>query len=271
MKAFLKFGVRDALGRADEAGAELHADRAHFQIAGDQPAMADPAGDEDRHVVAKRRQYLLREHRGRDRPDMAARLHPLDHQRIDAGADQLLRQRQRRGEADQLGAVRLDPVDRPGGRQAAGEHDMAHLMLRADVDQVAQHRVHGDQVHAERLRRQRLRRRDLRVEQVRRHRPAGDHPEGARIGQSGDEVALRNPAHRAAKHGIVAAEELGAALHQALRRLRPDAGWWDRLAHCFVTNIFFVSPPLPSPSLWPRRPKSCGFMLPLGRMRDPRL
>ena len=96
----------DAFVRADEAGAELDADRAHFEIAGDQAAMADAAGDEDRHVGGERRQDLLGEHRGRDRADMAARLHPLDHQRVDARADQLLGQRQRRGEADQLGADR---------------------------------------------------------------------------------------------------------------------------------------------------------------------
>ena len=96
MKAFLKLGWAMHSWRADEAGAELDADRAHLQIAGDQPAMADPAGDEDRHLGGERRQYLLGEHRGRDRADMAARLHPLDDQGVDARADQLLRQRQRR-------------------------------------------------------------------------------------------------------------------------------------------------------------------------------
>ena len=67
--------------------------------------MADAAGDEDRHVATDVRQDLLRQHRGRDRADMAARLHPLDDQRVDARADQLLRQRQRGREADQLGAA----------------------------------------------------------------------------------------------------------------------------------------------------------------------
>jgi hypothetical protein len=41
------------------------------------------------------RQDFLRQHRGRDRADMAARFHALDHQRIGAGTHQLLRQRQR--------------------------------------------------------------------------------------------------------------------------------------------------------------------------------
>jgi hypothetical protein len=39
----------------------------------------------------------------------------------------------------------------PPGGKPAGEHDMGDLMLGADVDQLAQLRVHGDQVDAERL------------------------------------------------------------------------------------------------------------------------
>ena len=64
---------------------------------------------------------------------------------------------------------------------------------------------------------------DLGVEQVRRHRPAGDHPERAGIGERGDEVALRNPAHRPAQHRDLAAEEVGAALHQAGEAVVADA------------------------------------------------
>ena len=55
---------------------------------------------------------------------------------------------------------------------------------------------------------------DLGVEQVGRHRPAGDHPEPAGVADRGDEVALGNPAHRPAQDRVLAAEELGAALHQ---------------------------------------------------------
>ncbi len=153
MKAFLKFGMGDALGRADEAGAELHADRAHLQIAGDQPAMADAAGDEDRHLGGERRQYLLGEHRGRDRADMAARLHPLDHQRVDARADQLLRQRQRR--ARSRSASRHYALIRsiePDGGSPPARTTWLTSMARADVDQLGQHRMHGDEVDAERLR-----------------------------------------------------------------------------------------------------------------------
>ena len=104
----------------------------------------------------------------------------------------------------------------PPGRQAAGEHDMADSMLRADVDQLDELRVHGDQVDAERLRRPRLGLGDLGVEQLGRHRAAGDHAEAAGVGDRGDEVALRNPAHRAAQDRDLAAEELGAAVHQLL-------------------------------------------------------
>src|SRR5204863_8420785 len=70
---------------------------------------------------------------------------------------------------------------------------------------------------------------DLGVEQVRRHRPAGDHPERAGVAERGDEVALRNPAHRPAEHRIIAAEEIGAALHVALQPVVADAG--IRVAH----------------------------------------
>ena len=210
MKAFLKLGWAMHSCRADEAGAELAAHRPHLQIAGHQPAMADPAGDEDRDVGGERRQYLLGEHRGRDRADMAARLHALDHQGVDSRADQLLRQRQRRSEADQLGAVALDPVDRSRRRQPAGEDDMADLVPGADVDQLGELRMHGDEVDPERPLGPLLRLGDLGVEQLRSHRPAGDHPERAGVGQGRDEVALRDPAHRAAEDRDLAAEEVGA-------------------------------------------------------------
>jgi hypothetical protein len=42
----------DALVGADEAGSELHPDRAHFEIGCDRTAAADPAGDEHRDVAA---------------------------------------------------------------------------------------------------------------------------------------------------------------------------------------------------------------------------
>src|SRR6185312_5310783 len=99
-------------------------------------------------------------------------------------------------------------IAQPGG------HDMADLVLRADVDQLGELRVHGDEVHAERTRRARLGLGDLRVEQLGSHRPAGDHAEAAGVGDGRDEVALGNPAHRAAHDGDVAAQELGAAMHQ---------------------------------------------------------
>ena len=87
------------LGGAGEARAELDADRAHLEIAGDRLAAADPAGDEHQVLVRQLGQEFLRQHAGRDRADMAAGLHPLDHQRIAARAQQLLGQRQRGGEA----------------------------------------------------------------------------------------------------------------------------------------------------------------------------
>ena len=85
MKACLKRGwAINSLG-ADEARAELAAGGAHAQIGGDRLAVADAAGDEHRHL-AQLRQDLLRQHAGRDRADMAARLHALDDQRVGAAA-----------------------------------------------------------------------------------------------------------------------------------------------------------------------------------------
>ena len=103
----------------------------------------------------------------------------------------------------------------PAGGRPPARTTWLTLCCAQIVDQLGQHRVHGDEVDAERLVGALLRLGDLGVEQVRRHRAAGDHAEGAGIGERGDEVALGNPAHRAAEHGDLAAEEIGAALHQA--------------------------------------------------------
>ena len=90
----------------------------------------------------------------------------------------------------ELRAAGLDPLDRAARRQAAGEDDMADLVLRAGVDQFAQLRVHGDEVDAERPVGARLGLGDLGVEQFGAHRAAGDHAEAAGVGDGGDEMAL---------------------------------------------------------------------------------
>src|SRR3546814_10540267 len=136
----------------------------------------------------------------------------------DLRADQLLGQREGRGEADEFRPALLDPVDRARWGEAAGEDDMPDVVLLADVDQLHDLGMHGDEVDAEGPGRPLLRLGDLGVEQVRRHGPAGDDAEAASVGDGGDEVALRNPAHRAAHDGDLAAEEIGAALHQADRK-----------------------------------------------------
>src|SRR3546814_3674895 len=84
---------------------------------------ADAAGDEHRHLGGDLGQDLLREHAGRDRADMAAGLHALDHQRVDARADQLLGEAERGREADQLRAAHLDRLEAAARWQAAREHD----------------------------------------------------------------------------------------------------------------------------------------------------
>src|SRR3546814_1217339 len=80
---------------------------------------------------------------------MAARFHALDHQGVDARADQLLGQREGRGEADEFRPALLDPVDRARWGEAAGEDDMPDVVLLADVDQFHALGMHGDEVDAE--------------------------------------------------------------------------------------------------------------------------
>ncbi len=204
----------DALARAGKARAQLHAGGAHFQIGGDRLAPADAAGHEHRNLLRHFGQDFLRQHAGRDRADMAARFHALDHQRVDARSHQLLRQRQRGRKADQLGAIGLDRLDAALGRQATGQHDMAHLMLGAHRDQVEQLRMHGDQVHAERLVGQRPGRRNFRVQQFGRHRATGNHTETAGVRDRRHQMPLTDPAHRPAQDRALAAEKFGAAGHQ---------------------------------------------------------
>ena len=165
---------------------------------------------------------------------------------------------ERGGEGDQFRAIALDPVDRTARRKPAREHDMGHFMRRADVDQLADHRVHGDEVDAERFRRALLRLGDLGVEQVGGHRPARDHPEAARIGDGGDEVALADPAHRPAENGDLAAEEIGPAVHQFLEAAEPFAAAVHRAGlrdHAFTAHASFPVSSSPK-AVWSRRTAS---------------
>ncbi len=98
---------------ADKAGAELHAGRAHFEIGQHRLAAADAAGDKHRHL-AQMRQDFLRQHRGRDRPDMPARLAALDDDRVGAHAHELFRDREHRREAHDACAAVTHPLDRGG-------------------------------------------------------------------------------------------------------------------------------------------------------------
>ena len=81
----LKIGMRDAFDSAGEARAELDPGGAHFEIARNRLAAPDAPGDEDQMVRAQFGEHFLRQHAGRNRADMAARFHPLDHERIGAG------------------------------------------------------------------------------------------------------------------------------------------------------------------------------------------
>ena len=149
------------------------------------------------------RQDFLRQHGQRHRADMAARLGALDHQRVGARADQPLGQHQRRGEAISLAPPSFTARTAPPGGMPPASTMWPTLASQADPDQVVELRVHGDQVDAERPVGQRLGAGDLGREQVRVHRAAGDHAEAAGVGDRRDQVALADPAHRAAHDGDV--------------------------------------------------------------------
>ena len=91
---------------------------------------------------------------------------------------------------------------------------MANLMSRAYSHQLHDLRVHGNQVHAKRSSGQRLGRDNLCVEQFRRHRSAGNHPETACVGNGRDQVPLGNPGHCAAHDRHLATQKFGATLHE---------------------------------------------------------
>ena len=201
---------------ADKAGAELDSAGTHFEIGSDHLAGADAAGDEDRQLLGNLRQDFLGQHRGRDRPDMAARFHALNDNGVDTGADEFLRQRHRGGKADHFRAGGLDRFQTALGWQAAGEHDMSHGMFAADRDQLHQVGMHGDQIDAERLFGAFLGLGDFGVEQFRRHRAAGNHAKAAGVGNRADQMAFGYPGHRPAHDRGLAAEKIGAALHEML-------------------------------------------------------
>ncbi len=97
-EGLLEARMRDRFMGADKARAELHAGRAHLEISEDRLAAADAAGDENRHV-RQMRQDFLRQNAGRDRADMAARLHALDDDGVGAHAHELLGDDERGREA----------------------------------------------------------------------------------------------------------------------------------------------------------------------------
>jgi len=112
---------------------------------------------------------------------MPAGLHAFDDDGVDVRSHELLREAQRRGEGHELGAMRLDLLDRLAWRKPARKHDVTNLMLHADVDQLAELRMHRDEVHAERPLCAQLGLGDLSVEQLGCHRPARNHSEAAGV------------------------------------------------------------------------------------------
>ena len=163
-----------------------------------------------RRCTARRqlRQNFLRQHHCRNRADMAAGLAAFDHQRIRARAQQLLRQRQRRRR--RRPAVRAECLDRldrrTGGMPPASTTWLTPCPRRPRSDRTAAGCM-VIRLTPNGLVGQRLGRGDFGAEQVRRHRPAGDHAEPARIADRGDKVALGHPGHRAAQDRVFAAKK----------------------------------------------------------------
>ena len=153
MKACLKLGCAIDSSAQTKRVPSWHAGRAHLEVGSDRLAAADPAGDEDRHLVQVR-QDLLRQHAGRDRADMAAGLHALDHQRIGARSAPASSRAPAPGRSRPAWRRRRFSAWIAGARRdAAGEHDMADPRSRQTSTSSLQLRMHGDQVDAERPRR----------------------------------------------------------------------------------------------------------------------
>src|SRR3546814_4566454 len=93
---------------------------------------------------------------------------------------------------------------------------MPDLMSRANVDEVENLRMHGDEVYAERLARELLRFGDFRIKQFRRHRAARNHAKTTSIADRRDKIAFRNPTHRPAHDCDVAAQKFRTARHKAV-------------------------------------------------------
>ena len=91
---------------------------------------------------------------------------------------------------------------------------MTDVIFRAYRNQIHDLRVHGDQVHAEVFGRKLLGRSNLSIEQFRRHRTTGNYPKPACVADCGNQIALRDPRHRPAHNRDVAAQKIGAALHE---------------------------------------------------------
>ena len=156
----------DALGRRGEARAELHAGRRPSRDSRRSPrrGRCPPATNTGTRRTA--RQDLLRQHAER-RPGRYGRRPPMPSitSASAPGAQQLLRQHQRRARSTITWAppslIARDAPFPAGCRRPARRG--RRRASQADLDQLDQLRMHGDQVDAERLVGQRLGRRRSRL------------------------------------------------------------------------------------------------------------
>src|ERR1700730_3639379 len=101
------------------------------------------------------RQNLLGQHPRRTRPDWPSRLVALDDDCVNAHADELAGEAERRRKAENPRAALFDPAHRRTAREPSSKHNMADTMGGANIDQFYKLRVQGNQVDTEGSRRHR--------------------------------------------------------------------------------------------------------------------
>ena len=112
-------------------------------------APSDATSDEYRNA-GEVRQDLLGQDPGGNRSDMPACLVAFDHDRIDAACGRATREAEGGCKTEDARSALLNSTDRRSPRKPAGEHDMADVMGRTDVDQLDKLRVKGDQIDPKR-------------------------------------------------------------------------------------------------------------------------
>ena len=158
--------------------------------------------------------HFLCQHRGRDRPDMAAGLAALDDDRVGPGAHELAGDP--RAGAKQMtrappsrrrwiaALAGMPPASTTCPTRRARQTSISSASCGCIVIRLTPNGFDGERRGGG----------DFGVEQIGRHRARRDHAETAGIRDRGDQVALRHPGHRAAHDRQLGAEKRAAARPQ---------------------------------------------------------